>query len=161
MTLSISSPEASEPEASDLEPSSEDPVTVDIKPSRRMPAPIRWLYDLIKGRVELYTLSYDEDLGQEGAYVLSRESVSRKRIPMEAVHVTGRGSSAWFLDTVRGSQMPAPGHATAIDLYCWFKNNSLDNSLNIKGKLGLDKKLLTYIGIGVIAVAVCAWYYLS
>lgn len=147
-------------------PPEEDPeaageTIVDVKPSRKMPRPIRWLYDLITGRVELYTFDWRDDLGYDGAYVLTKTSVKKSSIPMEAVHVTGRGSSAWFQDNVRGSQMPAPGHATAIDLFCWYKNNSLDNSLNIKAKLPFDKKLLTYIGIGIIAVAVCAWYYLA
>lgn len=113
--------------------------------------------DLIFGYADLYTLDYRTD---PDGYVLTLESVKKKDVPLEAFHVTGT-TGTYFLDNVRGSEMPAPGHATAIDLYCWFKNNALNNALNIKGKLKLDKKMLTYIAVGAIALIFCAWYYMA
>lgn len=118
---------------------------------------IRIIRDTVRGYVGVWTLNYN---AFEDVYELEYKTMPKKEVPKKAVHVTGKGETEWFLDMDGSGEFPEPGHCTAIDLYCWSKNNALDEALNIKHKTPIDPKLWIYLGIGGLALVVIILFYM-
>lgn len=117
----------------------------------------RWIRDLVQHRVGHWDMSYDEE---NDLMHLDYTTVRREDVPLEALHVTGKGSTEWATDRIDSGSFPEPGHCTAIDLYCWMNNNALDDALTVRHKTPIDPKLLVYAAVGGLAVLLIMWFYL-
>ena len=113
----------------------------------------RMVKDIQFGRVGLYDLRHDD---QRDVYTLDYVHVKKSELPPEAVHVTGRNWSDYFVDHVKAGTAPDGRQGTAVNLYLYFQNNSINDALlwTPKKELPIDSKMLALIlvAVGVVAL---------
>ena len=144
-----------DPDGAEEQAAPQDTI-IDVDLNRTLRGWRRVISDWIHQRVGIYTLTE-----QDGAYTLDYDTVPRKKIPKEALAVAGEGRKCFFLDLVDSGSFPMPMHATATDLYCWYRNNSLDDAIISQHKnVPMSKRMLIYLGVGVVAVVLIAVFYL-
>lgn len=107
-------------------------------------------------RVGLWTISYDSATQyQQMDYV----RVSRKDLPPDAVHVTGKGWREYAVDRDGSGRYPGPEELTAIDLYLFAKTDAFDEDSLFSERRGLaiDAKTLGLI-VGLLVGLGALWY---
>ena len=120
----------------------------------------RDLYLWFKGpqwaRVGLWTISYNPDTEEQQ---MDFVKVSRKDLPHEAVHVTGKGWRTYAVDLDCAGRFPGPGEITAVDLYLFAKTDAFDESSLFTERRGLsiDTKTLG-IAVGAIIAIGVFWF---
>lgn len=136
----------------------EDPEIIDTTASQPLRGWRRVISDWLHHRVGHYVLTYDESTD---SYTLDYDTISKKQVPKTAVHVTGEGDKCFFSDMVRSGRAPDPMHCTATDLYCWYKNNDLDDAIVSAHKsVPISKRTLIYVAVGIVAIALIMIFYL-
>lgn len=104
-----------------------------------------------KENVQLYTLTYDENLDE---YTLDlKTKVERKDAPHSSVHVTGK--KRMYLDTNIWNELiwPEKGQS-AIHMYLWMINNSITGDILTQKKPGMDLDWHKIILYGAIIIAI-------
>lgn len=114
-----------------------------------------WFKGAEYARVGLWTITYNaETQTQQMDYV----RVSRKDLPAEAVHVTGKGWREYALDRDKSGSDPGPEELTAIDLYLFAKTDAFDESSLFSERRGvaIDTKTLGIV-VGVLVGLAALW----
>lgn len=118
----------------------------------------RRISDWIHGRIGLWTLTYDDSID---AYSLDYDTIPRDQIPKSAVHVTGEGDKCYFLDKAQSGAPPGPMHGNATDLYCWYKNSDLDDSIvSAQKSVPLSRRTLIYAAVAAVALVLLFVFYM-
>lgn len=107
------------------------------------------------GKVLLKRIQRDPDTG---GYRIVTEETTRRELPIEAVHITGK-SNQFAIDEI-GIKHPynvIDNGFTAIDLNLWLESNVINDALALKwdGLQGLDAKKVSIMAIvGIVAVII-------
>ena len=115
-----------------------------------------WLKGPQWARVGLWNITWDE---QTQMQQMDYTRVSRKDLPPEAVHVTGKGWREYAVDNDRSGHYPQPGELTAVDLYLFAKTDAFDEDSLFTERRGLaiDSKTLMLI-VGALVAIVAVWF---
>lgn len=115
----------------------------------------RTLKNWTRGRVPLYTMEYDAatECYIERVVMMTKSDI--RKIYPDALHISGR-SGFYHMDIGTGP-WPEPGECSAIDLYLYLVNNSINDALAYKLRTwSIDWKMLGIAG-AAIAVVVVLW----
>lgn len=112
----------------------------------------RFYRDVVLNRVGLYTLDYDP---AHEYYLMDYRHIKREDLPITAVHLTGSGTSKYYIDNVNTGQYPKPLYMTATDLYLYMINNDINDALTNKRKTPIIMDTKT-VGLLVIAGLIAA-----
>lgn len=106
-----------------------------------------------RGRVPLYTMTYDEATECYTERVVMMTPSDIRKVYPDALHISGR-SGYYHMDIGTG-QWPEAGECTAIDLYLYLVNNSIKDALfyKLKPKFFIDWKMIGLAGVAVVVVA--------
>lgn len=121
---------------------------------------VGWLAGYSTTRVDLTTMTYDPSTGYEH---MDTVRIARKDLPPDAVHISNKGYKAYFLDRDGAGVPPAPGTATAHDMYLLLKSDALDVALEKRKSSILDLidgKTLLLIGAAICGLAVFYWWFM-